>query len=482
MAGMRPLSACLRWVLLTTILVACALPAGISLNRAAIHFTVILHPDGALYVGDQVSFEVLAPAQFDSTGQRVAVSFNGQELGRASFAPYGVGERREAVLRWVWDTRQLKPGSYTLSFATYPGGTKWVESVSLGPASQVPPPEPEAHWASTTTVCCTIYYITGTDAARDIASLGQIADVQSADVSARLGTSLKEKIPLVFLPRVLGNGGFTLNGVYVSYLDENYGDTDVSLLLHHEFVHFYDQSLGGKYLPVFFEEGLAVYLSGGHFRPEPIGPQAAAVLDLGWYIPLETLVDNFYHQQHEIGYAEAAGLVQYLGTTYGWEAFNRFYRSIQPPEGKSASAVIDAALQSNLGISFGKMEAGYKNYLRAQTVTEADKQDLQLTVRFFEALRRYQQALDPSAYFLTAWLPDGAEMRKRGIVADLLRVPQGTANRWIESLLMQAWKELSAREYAAADRTLNGIDVLLSVIPPPLRAAPAAPEGSPDPP
>jgi hypothetical protein len=473
MTGMRRLlPACLRWFLLMTILAACVFPAGISLNRAAIQFTVLPHPDGALYVGDQVSFEVLAPPQFDSTGQRVAVSFNGQELGRASFAPYGVGERREAVLWWVWDTRQLRPGSYTLAFATYPGGIKWTDSVSLEPASQVPLPEPGAHWASTTTACCSMYYITGTDAARDIVSLGQIADAQSADVSARLGTSLKEKIPLVFLPRELGNGGFTLNAVYVSYLDRNYGDTDLGLLLHHELVHFYDQSLGGNYKPVFFEEGLAVYLSGGHFRPEPIGPQAAAVLDLGWYIPLRTLVEDFYPQQHEIGYAEAAGLVQYLGTTYGWEAFDRFYRSIQPPGGKSTSAVIDAALRSNLGISFSEMEAGYKDYLRLQTVTEADRQELQLTVRFFAALRRYQQALDPSAYFMTAWLPDGAEMRKRGIVADLLRAPQGIANRWIESLLMQAWKELSNREYAAADRTLTGINRMLSVIPPEKQALP----------
>jgi hypothetical protein len=73
---------------------------------------------------------------------------------------------------------------------------------------------------------------------------------------------------------------------------------------------------------------------------------------------------------------------------------------------------------------------------------------------------------------MTAWLPDGAEMRKRGIVADLLRAPQGIANRWIESLLMQAWKELSNREYAAADRTLTGINRMLSVIPPEKQALP----------
>jgi hypothetical protein len=461
---MRRTSISLRCALVTILLIACVVPSGLGLSLPAIHFGVVAHPDGPLYVGDQVSFEVLAPAQFETAGQHVTVSFNGRELGSAGFAPFGVGGRSEAALWWVWDTRTLKPGSYTLTFATSPAGSAWSETVSLRPSAQVPAPEPGAHWASVITVCCTIYYVTGTDAARDITGLGREADAQSADVSALMHASLQDKMTLVFLPRMLGQGGFTLNAVYVSYLDRNYGDTDLVILLHHEFVHFYDESIGGKYRPTILEEGLAVYLSGGHFRPEPIGPQAAALLDLGWYIPLETLADDFYPQQHETGYAEAAGLVQYLVDTYGWEAFNRFYRSIPPPDGKKPSAVIDAALNANLGISFAGMEAGYKDYLHAQSVTGADREDLRLTVRFFDTFRRYQQALDPSAYFMTAWLPDGAEMRKRGIVADLLRHPQGIKNRLVEALLMQAWKELAAREDAAADRTLNLIDATLNVL------------------
>ena len=471
----RP-SVLLRSLLVTILLVGCALPA---VPGGAARFTVILHPDGPLYVGDRVSFEIVAPAGFDSAGQRVTVSLSGQALGQAGFAAYGVGGRQEAVLWWVWNTHGLHPGVYALSFAVTPGGEReggtvdqvppsggdrWTEGVSLLPGSEVPPPEPGAHWAALTTTCCTLYYITGTDAARDIASLGRIADAQSADVSAKLGAALRDRMPVILMPRLLGNGGFTQTAVYVSYLDRNYGDTDVSLLMHHEFVHFYDQSIGGGFRPLLFEEGLAVYLSGGHFLPEALGPYAAAVLDQDEYIPLETLANDFYHQQHEIGYAEAAGLVQYLVATYGWEAFSRFYRSIPDPGGKAIAQAIDAALQANFRITFDRMEAGYKDYLRAQTVTEADRQNLQLTIAFFDAMRRYQQAFDPSAYYLTAWVPDGAEMRTLGVVADYLRHPQGPENRLIEAQLMQAWKELAAHDYPSVTRTLKQVNAALDLV------------------
>ncbi len=84
------------------------------------------------------------------------------------------------------------------------------------------------------------------------------------------------------------------------------------------------------------EEGLAVYLTGGHFKPEPLGPRAAALLDLGWYISLSNVANDFYNQQHDIAYLEAGSLVKYLVETYGWSAFNQFYRTIPEPNNQSA--------------------------------------------------------------------------------------------------------------------------------------------------
>jgi hypothetical protein len=434
--------------------------------RSTEQITIIPHPDGPLYVGDQVSFEVLIPAATgDKTGS-IEVTFDGKELGSAEFAPYGIGGRNQATLWWVWNTRDLKPGRYTLTFTRLPDNTTWTETFSLHPADQVPSPEPSAHWVSTTTVCCNLYYITGTAAERDIATLGQEADEQSAEVSAQMGSSLNERIDIIFMSRVVGHGGFSWGGIYTSYLDDNYIGNDMSILFHHEFVHYYDGALGGSYLPAMLQEGLAVYLTGGHFKSEPLGPRAAASLNPGWYIPLATIADNFYKQQHDISYLEAGALVQYLVESYGWVAFNEFYRTIPAPENQMDSEVMDTALHDHFGIFFSDLETSYLAYLQSQPVTEDGRTDLQLTVTFFDCVRRYQETLDPSAYFLTAWLPDGSVMRERGIVADFLRHPEGWENRLFETLLMRSHKELFSGNYKSADLTLRWMNWLLNVVTP----------------
>ena len=434
--------------------------------RSAGQIIVIPHPDEPLYVGDQVSFEVLAPAVTgDKTGS-IAVTIDGQEIGRAGFAPYGIAERSQATLWWVWDTHNLKPGSYTLTFTRLPDNIPWNETFLLHPSDQIPLPEPDAHWISTTTICCNLYYITGTAAERDIAILSQEADDQSAAVSAQMGASLRQRIDIIFMSRVVGHGGFSSNGVYVSYLDDNYIGNDMPILFRHEFVHYYDNALGGTYLPAILQEGLAVFLTGGHFKPEPLGARTAALLDLGWYLPLTTIADDFYNQQHDISYLEAGSLVQYLVETYGWGAFNEFYRSIPAPENQAESAVLEAALQDHFGISLAGLETAYLTSLQSRSVTEAVRTDLQLTVTFFDTVRRYQEALDPSAYFLTAWLPDGSVMRQRGIVADFLRHPGGWKNRVFESLLIRSNRELFRSDFERADSSLKWTIWFLNVVAP----------------
>ena len=188
------------------------------------------------------------------------------------------------------------------------------------------------------------------------------------------------------------------------------------------------------------------------------------MLDLGWYIPLTTLANDFYKQQHDVGYLEGATLVKYLVDTYGWEAFNDFFRKLHAPEGRKVSDVIDEALRQHFKLSFTDLETAYLADLRAQEFTEADRTDLRLTVEFFDTVRRYQKALDPSAYFLTAWLPDGSVMRQRGIVADFLRRPRKPDNRLLEALFVHAWQELSRGDYAGAERTLKWSNWILDLL------------------
>jgi hypothetical protein len=423
---------------------------------------VISHPDGPLFVGDQVSFEVILPA----TAQKqdtVQVSYEGKSLGSASVSPFGIGGREEAALWWVWDTSDLKPGPHTLTFSRQAGAITWNETVTLHASKYIPSPEPEAAWAESITECCIIHYITGTAAARDIDSLSREADAQSADVSALMDHTLEAKVDVTLMPRVIGQGGFTAGSIYVSYMDDNYLGNEIPIVLHHEFVHFYDNEIGGGYRPSILEEGLAVYLSGGHFKPEPLGPRAAALLDLGRYIPLTTLANDFYNQQHDIGYLEAAGLIMYIVDTYGEAAFWQFYRTIPDPAGRTTAVVLDEAFKQYFEVTFGEMEVEYKAYLQQQEVSESDLTDLRLSVEFFDTARRYQEALDPSAYFLSAWLPDGPTMRQRQIVADFLRRPRKPQNRLVESLLVRAQAQLFSENYPAAERTLNWANWLLQL-------------------
>jgi len=109
------------------------------------------------------------------------------------------------------------------------------------------------------------------------------------------------------------------------------------------------------------------------------------------------------------------------------------------------------------------LETGFITCLQNQPVTNAIRDDLRLTVRFYNSVRRYQQGLDPSAYFMTAWLPDYVSMRKNGIVADLLRHPDGWKNQQIESLLVRADEELRTGNYVQLEKTLDWINWLLDV-------------------
>jgi hypothetical protein len=435
-----------------------------------------------LYVSDQVSLEVISPPSFDPQGQEVQVEVTSpiiMDLGSASFQPYGIGGRFQATLQWVWDTTDLESGTYILDFSIQPDGPAWTESVALHPESQLPPPQPQAHWDSVETDCCEVFYITGTDASRNIADLEQIIDDEAADAVRRMRVAFGKTIPITILPRVLGHGGFTTDEIYVSYLKRNYAGNDFPQVLHHEMIHILDGRLGGDLRPSIFQEGLAVFLSGGHYKPEPIFARAVTLLDLGWYKPLSSLADDFYGSQHEIGYIEAGALTQYLVTTYGWQAFSDFYRDTHPAASGKQSDAIDNALQAHFGITFSQLESRFLAALHRQHLNPDLREDVRLTIAFYNTVRRYQQLLDPSAYFLTAWLPDGKQMRQRGIVADYLRRPIAPENISLENMLVEAGGFLTSGKYPEAGKTISTINVALNHVKEPVLSVAEGPVLSP---
>jgi hypothetical protein len=427
-------------------------------------FSVRAHPDGTLYVGDQVSFEVFSPTKFEPAGKSIRISLADKVLDETSFAPFGVGNRNQANFYWVWDTRSLQVGNYTLTFTLLPEGERWQKAYTLRPASELPAVETKAVWKTTESVCCTIHYISNTDSEKDMEALKTMLDAQAVDVAQRMQTKLDGKIPFTFLPRTLGHGGFTSDEIYVSYLHQNYAGGATQQVSHHEMVHWFDSHWGGDMKPSMLAEGLAVYISGGHFKVEPILPRGAALIEFGWYVPLRRLADSFYLSQHEIGYAEAAALINYLVNTHGWEAFTAFYRDIHPvPSGSQADAV-DAALKVHFNTSLEQLDKDFSDFLRQQSIDEATRSDLHLTVAFYDAVRRYQQQMDPSAYFLNAWLPDVPDMRKRGIVADYLRHPDSEINRQIEGMLVDGDARLRSGNYSAVETDIRGVNLLLDLL------------------
>jgi hypothetical protein len=462
-----------------------------SLTSQDTPYQVRFHPEGPLYVGDQVSLEVIARTEDTGEAEKRQVQVkmpDGGTLGPVDISRYGLGGRRQATFLWAWNTSQLLPGNYQLEISILPDGPIWTETVSLLPNQQMSFPEPEARWSMVKTECCLINFITLTEAQRDLPRLMMLVDEQARMASQRMNTRIDEPITINFLPRLLGHGGFADQEISISYLDRNYAGGNLETVLHHELIHWLDNRLGGDYRPSILVEGLAVYLSGGHFKPEPLLSRAAATLDpedgclpadklfedqadpvcgLGWFIPLKELTDRFYTSQHEIGYLEAAALVEYMVEKWGWDKFIAFYRDIRPPTEQgipgehSQSAALEAALQAHFGVGLEGLEQEFIVRLMEQKITPGLVEDVRLSVAFYDTVRRYQEIYDPSAYFLTAWLVNGKEMRQKGITADYLRHPVSASNIALEVMLAEADLALRAGKFARVELVLEAVNQVL---------------------
>ena len=427
-------------------------------------FEVRFHPEDGIYVGELVSFEVLAPKDLDLSGDEIEIQINapnGLVIGPQPFHRFGIGGRSQATFLWEWDTASFAAGEYELTFQIRPDGETWTETVTLLPQEQMPLDSVIADWTQIRTDCCIVYYMTGTEAERDLPELSSQIDQQADRAEEALGTELDEAIPFVLMPRLLGHGGFASSEIYISYLDRNYAGENTTQVFHHEIVHVIDARLGGELRPSMLVEGLAVYLSDGHFKVEPLMGRAVALLELNWYIPYETLTDGFYFHQHEIGYIQAASLTEYMVERWGWDAYHEFYRDINRHPSDSDYQAIDAAMRRHFNITFAELEEDFLDALRSLPVDPGLVADVRLTVSFFDTVRRYQQAFDPSAYFLTAWLLNIKDMQEFDVTADYLRHPDEAINLTLETLLVSADENLRAGRFGETERLLNAVNAVL---------------------
>jgi hypothetical protein len=445
---------------------ATATPTGYTLTAGNVRF----QPGPRLYEGDVVSVEVIAedaPPGWQGAPVMLYVDQRGAEpLERENLGRFGLGGRTQATFTWAWDTTG-RVGPQTVIVVVAPvgmdGGLPPPEqvltlTVPLLPAEARTRPEAGAQWARAESVCCIFHYLTGTAAERDIELIRGEADAAFAHVEQALGVTRDRQVVFTLMSRLVGHGGFAAGEITLSYLDRNPAVTQLPQLFAHEATHILDRKLSQN-KPTLLIEGLAVYVAGGHFKPEPLDERAAAALRLNRYIPLAELANAFYPAQHEIGYLEAGAFIKYLVERDGWETFVQMYASFQ--SAPSDAAMLDAGLRANYGLTLAEMETEWLDYLRGLPPLPDQVEDLRLSVVLFDTLRRYQQALDPAGYFLTAWLPDGQRGRERGIVADFVRQPDGADNVALEAMLDAAGWALQAGEFVQAEEMLGAVNQAL---------------------
>jgi len=154
-------------------------------------------------------------------------------------------------------------------------------------------------------------------------------------------------------------------------------------------------------------------------------------------------------------------LINYLIKTYGWSHFRAFYSDVTADDAGTAAQAVDANLQKYFGITLAEVESNWLVHLQELTPDRTVDMDLQTTIRYFDVMRRYQQAYDPTAYFLTAWLPYPQALRESGNPADLTRHPQNDVNVTLEVMLQAADADLRAGNYQRANVLLDSVSRVL---------------------
>ncbi len=427
-------------------------------------FTVEFYPVAPFYVGDFISARVTYHGDGDLND--VAISIAPVSEPSKPIAEVTFTHNQEAIFYWFVDTSEDEPGFMDFLFDIPDIGLSFQAGINLLPAK----PGPEQTWQSVETSCCTIYYISDSDAARDIDQVKAILEEETVSAIHQFLPDnpgqpfpLEEHLTLTLVPQVIGQGGFATDEAVMTYSHRNWMGIDLPILAHHEIVHVLDRALNGEGpRPSLLAEGLAVYLSGGHYHQAPLLEQAASLLILERYVPLTEIVNHFYDVQHETGYMEAGALIAYMVDRWGWDDYLDFYFNLQ--DGKNDAEVINNGLQANFGLDLATLEADYIAYLKTVTPEENTLSDVRLTIDVYDAIRRYQSIAIPSANFQTAWWPPLDKMREEQIVGDYNSREKSPFNVIVESLFLTIHQAFRDRDYGVIEEDLNRVNTILDAV------------------
>lgn len=335
---------------------------------------------------------------------------------------------------------------------------------ALAQTAPITAPE-QLNWVEQATPHFRLYAPPGTAAERDLGALARVAEASYDQASTLITATQPVSIPVYLVPRVFWQGGVTYGQgepVLISYLDRNYVGIAIWSYLVHEVTHALSNYLvprGGEVGGV-LGEGIAVYATGGHYAREPIDAWAAALAASPRYIPLCQLRYDFYSAQHEIAYQEGASFVGYLIRTYGLETFKQIYQAQKPQRGNQKLDAETFCTSGNqrivapTGKTVGALEQDWLAYLKTIQPTAEQRQAWELTIRFFDMMRRYQETLDRPARDL----PPPPNMWDRATTAKFLNAATGRRAAVLETMLSAAETAIQQGDIAHASELLDAIE------------------------
>jgi hypothetical protein len=433
---------------------------------------ISIYPDGSIYAGDLVSIRIdpripekLAPNDVD-----VRVFVDGAQVVSNNVNWRGFDGSPFGLYQWVWDTDE-DPGFHTIivfldpedvisSGDESPANNVASLMVQVEPSDNLPENEINARWITQLNECCRVHVVSGTAAHRDIEPLLEQIDAAFQEAASKLSETLTGQYEVYLVDRVFGQGGYAQDAMVVSYLDRDYIAGELEELLVHEAVHLIDRKIAPNPIS-FLSEGMAVWIAGGHYHRQNLNERMNALVEIGRYRGLDSVIDDFYRTQHEVAYLEGAGFIDYLVSTYGLNQVKTFYVETTARDGDTLSEAVDVNLQQIFGIGLEEIEADWMAYIRSQPRDNEAMENLRTTIRYYDITRRYQANFDPSAYYLTTWLPDPSIAQRLGITADFSRHKESPVNIALETILVSAGSALQQGDYDRADALLDSVERVL---------------------
>jgi len=348
-------------------------------------------------------------------------------------------------------------GDHSMSVTAEVDGEPIVVSADFAVLPETARAEQErlAEWAAVDTDCCIVHYLEASAAARDLETIVDVIDSSATEVEARFDIEVP-RIEIVLLDVLWGNGGYAGGELVISYLDRDFGPSTaetIGMTFVHELTHGIARLLPGD-APWPLDEAIAVYVAGGHFKPEDLHARAAALQARGDLLPLDVFLDDFDVLQHETRYVQAGALATYLVETYGWESFLDIYETQNTTA--RTSRWFDRATSGAVGVGLGDIDAGF-----AEWVSEADpdiaRRDLDLTIDLQDARRTYQATYAPYQNFFVY-----NSVLEAGTPAVALREARAPAPVAVEALISWAQHLIVEGRLDVAEDVVAEIEVIAS--------------------